>query len=108
MNQRLINFVLVFILTILVVQFFFPKPNDTTSQLGSGFYVRSVTPEYIVPMPPTLNLINNTTGAVSIDTCRDMTISLNDKHITNPPAEFCRTINIAPGTQTGFYLQSIH
>ncbi len=108
MNSRLLNVILVFALVVITLQLFTTKPVDPMESLAPGVYLRSDTPEYIMPTPPTFHIVDHTSAPVTIDTCRDIAISRDSARVDHLPTEFCRTMTLSGGTETGFSLMPIH
>ena len=58
---------------------------------------------FTLPTTPTLSLINETDANITVDTCRDISVTANGVQKTNLPEEFCRTITVNAKTTTPLF-----
>lgn len=98
MNTRFLNFLLVFFITLIVLNWILPKPvqniipsNEIVLHIGATSYVS--------PTIPVVEVENATSSGVVLDTCRDFSIKKNHNLLTNPPKEFCTTLTLVAGAK---------
>lgn len=58
---------------------------------------------FTLPTTPTLSLINDTENPLTVDTCRDISVTANGVQKTSLPGEFCRTITVNAKTTTPLF-----
>ncbi len=92
MKDKLLNFLIVFLLTILIVNTFF---NDKKTSDVSGITINFESNSYTIPTSPVLNIINNTTNIVRINSCKDIVVNYAWDNLTLNN-DFCRDIDIWP------------
>lgn len=98
MNTRLLNFLLIFFITLIALNWILPKPVQTTTP--SNEIVLSVGgTSYVTPDIPVIEVQNTTPTSITIDTCRDFSIKKDHNLLTNPPKEFCKTLTISNGAK---------
>ncbi|MDD5377245.1 MAG: YidC/Oxa1 family membrane protein insertase [Candidatus Gracilibacteria bacterium] len=98
MNTRLLNFLLIFFITLLALNWILPQPKQTTAP--SNEIILSVGgTSYVTPDIPVIEVQNTTPVSVTIDTCRDFAIKKDHNLLTNPPKEFCKTLTIGNGAK---------
>ena len=93
MKDRLLNILLVFFLTLIVLQFVLP--SQKVPQATSGVSLVAAKDAYVAPDIPLLTVKNDTNQSISIDTCRDLTIQKDYTGLSNIPPAFCKTLSIA-------------
>ena len=103
MNSRtLLIIAYVFLLSLAVQFFFFPKNTDNRA-LESQWVILQVDKEAVtIPNVPKIELVNHSTGAITFDTCRDLTITIDSKALTDiakASPEFCQTTTLKAWTQ---------
>ena len=83
MNTRLLNFLLIFFITLLALNWFLPNPaknitpqNEVILSVGSTSYVS--------PDIPVIEVNNSTPKSITFDTCRDFSIKKDHNLLTNP------------------------
>ncbi|NDK08137.1 membrane protein insertase YidC [Candidatus Gracilibacteria bacterium] len=90
MKDKILNFLIIFLLTIIVVNVFFDDKKD----VGNGLLVFKVEKNsYTIPASPVLTITNNTSNAVKINTCKDISINYSGEKLVFPK-EFCSDIEI--------------
>jgi YidC/Oxa1 family membrane protein insertase len=92
---RILNiFVIAFLISLIFQYFFFPKPSPSVVIPDITLSVEKS--DITVPNIPKITLHNTTTGVVMIDTCRDISISINSqptKNIAETYPKFCQAIS---------------
>ncbi|OIP53102.1 hypothetical protein AUK10_02850 [Candidatus Gracilibacteria bacterium CG2_30_37_12] len=107
MNTRLLNFLLIFFITLLALNWFLPNPTkNTTPQNEVILSVGSTS--YISPDIPVIEVHNTTPTSITFDTCRDFSIKKDHNLLTNPSKEFCTTMTIQSGTKEKINLSSLY
>lgn len=96
MNTRLLNTLLIFFITLIVLNFVLPKPNQTPNTTNE-ITIRALKESYVTPDIPVLEVQNTTTESISIDVCKNLSIQKDYTPLTGLPAEFCKTLIIASG-----------
>lgn len=96
MNTRLLNTLLIFFITLIVLNFVLPKPNQTPS-VTNEITLKALKESYVTPDIPVLEVQNTTTTSISIDVCKDLSIQKDYTPLTGLPKEFCKTLMIASG-----------
>jgi hypothetical protein len=94
---RILNiFIIAFLISLIFQYFFFPKPTTSVSIPDITLSVEKS--DIVVPNIPKITIHNTTTGSISIDTCRDISLSINSKQTTSIGQDyplFCQTLSIA-------------
>lgn len=106
MQQKLLNFLLVFFIVLLGLNMFLPSPTKNQTPV-SGVFLKLGSQEYVSPNIPDLTVHNASSGAIAFNTCKDFKILKDYREISNLPAAFCRDIRIDAGSQTGISLVSV-
>jgi membrane protein insertase Oxa1/YidC/SpoIIIJ len=96
MKQRLVNFLLIFGITLLVMQLFLPKPNQTPV---TGVVLAITKTEYVIPNLPEITVQNHTASGITVDTCKNFEVFKDSQKLVGLPKEFCKTITVAPAGQ---------
>ena len=95
---RILNlFAIAFLVSLLVQYWFFPKP--TMTPIFPDVYISVESENIVVPSIPKVTLHNTTTGAITINPCDDITLSLDSKSLTGireTASGFCTPITVAP------------
>ncbi|MFA5917190.1 MAG: YidC/Oxa1 family membrane protein insertase [Candidatus Gracilibacteria bacterium] len=95
MKDKILNFLIIFLLTILVVNVFFKDKGNTTT--GVLEFKLSNT-SYTIPASPSLLITNNTAKSVKLNTCNDIAINYSGEKLVFPK-EFCKDLEIKPNTK---------
>jgi len=96
-NTKLINFLLSMLLALLFMQMIFPSAPKKAPVVTGPVTFSALHAEYAVPAIPEINIKNNASGTLSIDTCKDIKVMFDGAQISNVPAAFCKTILVASG-----------
>ena len=94
-NEKLLNFVIAFLVTVIIFQFFIPKKTETT--VSNTITFKSQKTNYTIPNIPVLQITNDLTKNVEINTCKDITIKKDWIKIDNiawSSPKFCKDITI--------------
>ena len=93
---RLINlFVIAFLVSLMVQYWLFPAKN--TAPIVSDVYISVESDSIVIPNIPKITIHNTTTGAIVVNPCEDITISIDSRPITGikeTAPDFCKTINV--------------
>lgn len=95
MKDRILNFLIIFLLTIIVVNVFF-KDKDNASTGVLNFKVEEKS--YTIPASPVLTITNNTANVVKLNTCSDISINYSWEKLAFPK-EFCKDLEILPNSK---------
>lgn len=106
MNAKLLNFLLIVLLSMMAVQWLFPKP--TVTEPTDTVLLTVSAADGVTPATPTLFLKNTTQNTVQINTCSGITIIRNGQTVANLPKDFCQTIRIAPTQKITLSLEPIY
>lgn len=90
MKDKILNFLIIFLLTIIVVNVFFDDKKDVWNWL---LVFKVEKNSYTIPASPVLTITNNTSNAVKINTCKDISINYSWEKLVFPK-EFCSDIEI--------------
>ena len=93
MNTRALNFLLIFFITLLAVNWFLPKPEQNTTPTNEIILHVGKT-AYVSPDIPLIDIQNTTSASITVDTCRDFSIKKDHNLLSNPPKELCQTLMI--------------
>jgi len=106
MKSRLTNFLLVFGITLLVVQLFLPKATPTPT---TGIVLSAQKTEYVIPNIPIIEVTNYTASGIVFDTCKDLQIIKDSQplSISSLPKSFCTTVKVAKEGKTQIDLKPI-
>ncbi len=99
-NKTLLIIAYVFLLTLAVQFFFAPKTNTNTNLQNQGVILQVDKESVTIPNVPKIELVNHATGAVTIDTCRDISITIDSNPLTDiakATPEFCESITTGTG-----------
>ena len=94
----MLNFLLVFFITLLALNWILPQPQKTALPTNE-ILLHIGSASYVSPDIPVLEIQNTTLSPITIDTCRDFSIKKDRNLVTNPPQEFCKTLTIASGAK---------
>lgn len=97
MNTRLLNFLLIFLITLIGLNWILPKPAQTPPSGNEVMLL--VKTSYVSPDIPVIEVQNTTATGIIIDTCRDFAIKKDHNLLTNPPKEFCQMLTIKSGAK---------
>lgn len=94
-KEKLLNFMIAFLLTVIIFNYFVPK-NDT-AVVPTTLTFKSTSKNYTIPNLPILEISNNLIKNVTINTCKDITIKKDWNKVewikkTSP--KFCTELNI--------------
>ena len=93
MKDKILNFLIVFLLSFFVVNFFFGQKESSVVEWSLIFKMEKKS--YSIPASPILVITNNTQNIVKINTCEDININFSwEKLILDK--EFCQDISINP------------
>jgi hypothetical protein len=73
-NEKILNFMIAFLLTMIVFNLFLPSTKKTDVVTTSGITLKVLEKDYTVPNIPVLELDNTTANEVSFNTCKDFSI----------------------------------
>ncbi len=90
MKDKIMNFLIIFLLTIIVVNVFF-KDKEPVSNWLLSFKVDKTS--YTIPASPVLTISNNTILPVKLNTCTDISINYSGEKLVFPK-EFCKDLEI--------------
>ena len=107
MNTRLLNFLLVFFITLLALNWILPQPKPATTPTNEVLLHVAKT-AYVSPDVPVVEVQNATSAPITIDTCRDFAIKKDHNLLTNPPADFCKTLTVASGAKEKIVLSPLY
>lgn len=96
MNTRLLNTLLIFFITLIVLNFILPKPNTNVVPTNE-VTLHALKESYVTPDIPVLEVQNTTATSISIDVCKDISIQKDYVPLTGLPKEFCETLTVANG-----------
>lgn len=102
MKDKIINFLLIFLLVFLTMNLFFWEKKD--SQTLTGIQVTN-NKSYSVPANVQISIANNTWDELVFDTCRDIQIKKDENSIV---ADECREISLASGEKTDVSFEKQH
>ncbi|NCP76573.1 YidC/Oxa1 family membrane protein insertase [Candidatus Gracilibacteria bacterium] len=106
MNTRLLNFLLIFFITLLALNLILPNPEQKITPKNE--VILHVGTAYVSPDIPVVEVENTTTSGITIDTCRDFSIKKDHNLLTNPPKEFCKTVTIPAGAKEKLDLSPLY
>lgn len=95
MKDKILNFLIIFFLTILLVNIFF-KDNSQNSNWTLTFNLEKKS--YTIPASPVIVVSNNTQTDVKINTCKDININFSWEKLSFPN-DFCKDIEIKANTK---------
>ncbi|MDD3302300.1 MAG: YidC/Oxa1 family membrane protein insertase [Candidatus Gracilibacteria bacterium] len=95
MKDKILNFLIIFFLTILLVNIFF-KDNSQNSNGTLTFNLEKKS--YTIPASPVIVVSNNTQTDVKINTCKDININFSGEKLSFPN-DFCKDIEIKANTK---------
>ena len=107
MNTRLLNFFLVFFITLLLLNWILPTPEQNTIP-NNEVVLHIGSDSYVVPNIPVVEIQNTTETKVMIDTCRDVVIKKDHNLVTNVPEEFCRMITVLSGAKEKLDISALY
>ncbi len=106
MQHRLLNILLVFIISMLVFNYFFPNKTEKEVQ-KTWIFLKTLKNDYTVPNMPVLELDNNTNKEIKFNTCSNFQIFKDSKKIEQIPSSFCKDEVIKANTKYSFKLDSL-
>lgn len=95
MKDKLINFLLVFLLVFFVLSMF--DSSKKTSQTAWNIIIKSASDSYSVPATVKIDLQNNTAKDISLNTC-DLKIKSSAGTVDLADKSFCKDIKVASNT----------
>lgn len=104
---RMVNFLLTMILTFMLLQLFFPPAAPKPLPQAGGLTLKTLATEYAIPSVPHLEIANTTSGALSVDTCKQIKIFYDGKEVSQFPKDFCKTLAIAPKSKAQLELKAL-
>lgn len=93
MKDRILNLLLVFFLTLLIVNWFLPNPSKQATTDGT-VTIQALKDTSVIPNLPTINITNGLVKDITIDTCRDLEVQKDYVKLTGLPKEFCKTLTV--------------
>lgn len=94
----MLNFLLVFFITLLVLNWILPQPEKSSAPT-SEIILHVGSTSYVSPDIPVVEIENSTQTGITIDTCRDFAIKKDHNLVTNPPKELCKTLTVNAGAK---------
>ncbi len=107
MNTRLLNFLLVFFITLIALNWILPNSSQTTVPTNE-VVLRALSTSYVSPDIPLIEVHNTTATSIAIDTCKDFAIKKDHNLVTNPPQDFCKTLALASGAKEKINLSPLY
>lgn len=95
-NDKILNFLLAFFITLLIFNLFFPSKKQETSTTQEIVF-KAASNSYTIPNLPVINITNNSNKTLSVDTCNDILISkdwIKIENILLTAPKFCTKLNI--------------
>jgi P pilus assembly chaperone PapD len=89
---------LIIIYLIFVVIFAWQSASKKAAPVPAPIRLIASAKSFTLPTTPTLSLINETESPVTVDTCRDISVTANGVQKTNLPEKFCRSVVVNPAT----------
>lgn len=96
MKEKFLNFVIIFLLTILLVNMF-SWNKENTKDVGLLVFKMQKS-SYTIPASPILTITNNTSTWVVFNTCTDLVVNYLWEKV-NFPKEFCKDIEVKSNTK---------
>ena len=90
MKDKILNFLIIFLLTIIAVNIFFKDEKNVTNWVLDFKVDKS---SYTIPASPVLTISNNTANPVKLNTCNDISINYAWEKLVFPK-EFCKDIEL--------------
>lgn len=94
---RILNiFIIAFLISLGLQYWFFPQPKNTPIVQDIILSVES--DSIVVPNIPKITVRNTTTGALTINTCQDITLSINSQQTTSIAKDypdFCKIVSLS-------------
>ncbi|MFA6091166.1 MAG: YidC/Oxa1 family membrane protein insertase [Candidatus Gracilibacteria bacterium] len=107
MNTRLLNFLLIFFITLLALNWFLPNPaKNTTPQNEVILSVGSTS--YVSPDIPVIEVNNTMPKSITFDTCRDFNIKKDHNLLVGRQGEVCKALTIPSGAKEKIDLSSLY
>lgn len=99
-KMKLLNlFIFAFAVSLMVQLIFFPAKDTTTVQAGVLIQIKDDT--ITVPNIPVIDILNQSSGSITVNPCTDVTISHDTRGDVNDiptmAPEFCNPITIVAG-----------
>ncbi len=104
LNIALVAFIITFALQLML-------PKETAPQAASGTYISVQRSTVVVPNIPIVTYHNNSTGAVAVNLCEDMTLTVNSQPlvgIAEKMGSSCTPIHIEPNASANISLQPLY
>jgi hypothetical protein len=80
--KKFLDLLLVFVVTLLIANYFLPKQPSTSTTIPEGIIIQTKQSAVTVPNFPEISIWNHTTNSgITIETCRDVSISINNRKI---------------------------
>lgn len=107
-NEKILNFMIAFLLTLIVFNLFFPGAKKQEVATTSGITLKVLSKDYTIPNIPVLEIDNSTANEINFNTCKDFSIFKDSAKIgENIPKDFCADVVIKPNTKYSFNFNSI-
>lgn len=107
MNTRLLNFLLIFFITLLALNWLLPNPaKNTTPQNEVILSVGSTS--YVSPDIPVIEVYNTTAKSITFDSCRDFNIKKDHNLLIGRQGEACKTLTIQSNAKEKIDFSSLY
>jgi YidC/Oxa1 family membrane protein insertase len=107
---KLLNIVLLSMIMTLALQFFLPK-NTQPGAISQNVYLQAKKESITIPNIPIIELVNKSTGSISIQPCQDIKLTVNSIPLTgiqeNMP-KFCHPITVISGSSAILPLKELY
>jgi YidC/Oxa1 family membrane protein insertase len=100
MKDRLLNIIIIFLLTLLIFQYFGSNNQQKQASWSLSFETKS---SYSIPASVDLTITNNSSGAVDIAPCKDIVTLLNGKTLPSLISR-CDSLTVLPWEKKVFSL----
>lgn len=95
MKDKILNFLIIFLLTFFIVNTFFSPEEDKTKL--SKIVISSISSSYTIPNPPKLNVENFTEEVLMVNPCNDFVIRVDGEIVDIKNDQICKDIEILAG-----------
>ncbi len=103
----MLNFLLVFFITLLALNWILPQPQKITAPTNE-ILLLAESDSYVSPNIPVIKVQNTLTTPVTVDICRDFSIKKDRNLVTNPPKEFCQMLTLQSGAKENINLGPLY
>gem|GEM_PF-2222899 len=94
-KDKLLNFAIAFLITVLIFNFFSSKKETTI--VSNTIIFKSASDNYTIPNIPNIEITNNLDKLISINTCKNLTIRKDGAKIENIEKsfpKFCTNLDV--------------